>query len=98
MNIKELSISLIAREADFIVIDKPAGLPSAPLAENEDTAFSQIVRLAPEAALVRGKKKSEGGLVHRLDTATRGLLLAACTQNAFDDFVRQQEQGRFINY
>ena len=98
MNVKELSISLIAREADFVVIDKPAGLPSAPLAENEDTAFSQIVRLAPEAALVHGKKKTEGGLVHRLDTATRGLLLAACTQNAFDDFVRQQEQGRFIKY
>ena len=98
MNVKDLSISVVAREDTFIVIDKPAGLPSAPLAENEDTAFSQIVRLAPEVALVRGKKEGEGCLIHRLDTATRGLLLAACTQSAFDVFLRRQEQGRFIKY
>ncbi|MGI5172314.1 RNA pseudouridine synthase [Treponema sp. OMZ 840] len=94
----EFKISLIFEDADFIVIDKPAGLPSAPLHPYENTAYSQITDYVPETAFVCGKKSIEGGLVHRLDTATRGLLLAARTQKAFDNFQKQQSEGRFIKY
>ena len=48
------------------------------------------------AYLVRGRKACEGGLLHRLDYQTRGLILAACNQRAFDGLRRQQEEGRFV--
>ncbi|MBO4404267.1 MAG: hypothetical protein J5780_02920, partial [Treponema sp.] len=44
---------------------------------------------------VNGLKKVEGGLVHRIDTETEGLLLAASTQQAFDFFIEEQKNGGF---
>ena len=95
----DLRISVVAADADFVVIDKPAGLPSAPLKAGEkNNALSQIVETFPSAAGFYGKKRIEGGLVHRLDTATRGLLLAALTQSAFENFEAQQKNGSFVKY
>lgn len=95
----DLRISVITSDADFVVIDKPAGLPSAPLkAGDKNNALAQIVETFPSAAGFYGKKRIEGGLVHRLDTATRGLLLAALTQSAFENFEAQQKNGSFVKY
>ena len=95
----DLRISVVAADADFVVIDKPAGLPLAPLKAGEkNNALSQIVETFPSAAEFYGKKRIEGGLVHRLDTATRGLLLAALTQSAFENFEAQQKNGSFVKY
>lgn len=95
----DLRISVVAADADFVVIDKPAGLPSAPLKAGEkNNALAQIVETFPSAAGFYGKKRIEGGLVHRLDTATRGLLLAALTQSAFENFEAQQKNGSFVKY
>lgn len=95
----DLRISVAACNADFVVIDKPAGLPSAPLKAGEkNNALSQIVETFPSAAGFYGKKRIEGGLVHRLDTATRGFLLAALTQSAFENFEAQQKNGSFVKY
>jgi len=95
----DLKIGIVAQDDDFVVIDKPAGLASAPLsADGSDNAFAQIVRLFPAAAGFCGKKSIEGGLVHRLDTATRGLLLAALNKRAFDAFEAQQKNGAFVKY
>jgi 23S rRNA pseudouridine1911/1915/1917 synthase len=35
------------------------------------------------------------GLIHRLDTATSGLLLVALTQSAYDSLLAEQAAGRF---
>lgn len=95
----DLRISVVAADADFVIIDKPAGLPSAPLKAGEkNNALSQIVEIFPSAAGFYGKKRIEGGLVHRLDTATRGLLLGALTQSAFENFEAQQKNGSFVKY
>lgn len=95
----DLRISVAAADADFVLIDKPAGLPSAPIKEGDTyNALSQIVELFPSAAGFYGKKRIEGGLVHRLDTATRGLLLAALTREAFENFQAQQKNGSFVKY
>ena len=94
----DLRISIAAAELDFVLIDKPAGLPSAPLKEGDTNALSQIVEIFPSAAGFYGKKRIEGGLVHRLDTATRGLLLAALTQSAFNNFAAQQKNESFVKY
>jgi len=92
------------RDNPFVIADKPAGIPSAPLnvpnvsrgknADNE-TALSLVAQEIPDVLAVHGKKVIEGGLLHRLDTATRGLLLFARTQRSYDALAACQERGEF---
>ena len=82
-------------ENPFLIIYKPEGLPSAPLYEGDESALTQAAALFPELKKVSGLKEAEHGLVHRIDTETRGLLLIASTQCAFDSFVEQQKNGGF---
>ena len=81
----------------YLIIDKPAGLPSAPLTDNDkENAFSQAAELYPELLNVQGKKEIEHGLLHRLDTATSGLMIIATTQECYDFLQEEQKQGRII--
>lgn len=83
----------------FLVIYKPKGLASAPLkAEDKDNALSQAIELFPQLRNVRGKKEIEYGLLHRLDTATDGLMLIAATQECYDFLSQEQREGRFIKF
>ncbi len=83
-------------EAPFFVVDKPSGLPSAPLHEGDDSALTRMMARFPEIASVQGRKLVERGLVHRLDTATSGLLLIAANQDFYDRIIAEQEAGRFV--
>ncbi len=83
-------------EAPFFVVDKPSGLPSAPLHEGDDSALTRLLAQFPEIASVKGRKTVERGLVHRLDTATSGLLLIAANQDFYDCIIAEQEAGRFV--
>ena len=47
-------------------------------------------------AQVRGKKAIEAGLLHRLDTDTRGLVLFAKDQAVYDFLAARQEAGQMI--
>lgn len=81
----------------YIIIYKPQGIPSAPLSENDkNCAFFQAAMLYPQILTVKGKKEIEGGLIHRLDTVTDGLLLIATTQDSYDKIIRCQKDGNFI--
>ena len=81
----------------FLVIYKPKGLPAAPLtAEDSENALSQAVAMFPEIKTVYGKKPIEYGLLHRLDTATDGLMVIAATQECYDFIMKEQAEGRFI--
>ncbi len=81
----------------YLIIDKPAGLPSAPLTDNDkENAFSEAAELYPELLNVQGKKEIEHGLLHRLDTATSGLMIIATTQECYDFLQEEQKQGRII--
>ena len=81
----------------FIVACKPKGIPSAPLsADDKNNALYFVSELFPEVKSVSGKKTVEYGLVHRIDTATDGLLLIAATQEAYDFFIEQQKNNLFI--
>lgn len=89
---------ILHAEDDFLIMWKPAGLPSAPLksdSESSESALEFAVKLFPEAGLVAGKKTCEGGLVHRIDTATAGILLIARTQSFFDYIQAEQKADRF---
>ena len=81
----------------YLIIDKPAGLPSAPLNEDDkENAFSQAAALYPQILNVQGKKLVEHGLLHRLDTATSGLMIIAATQECYDFLQEEQKQGSII--
>ena len=52
--------------------------------------------LRSREAQVRGKKAIEAGLLHRLDTDTRGLVLFAKDQAVYDFLAARQEAGQII--
>ena len=84
-------------EKPFLVIYKPKGLPSAPLSSDDsNNALSQALELYPELTNVHGKKEIEYGLLHRLDTATDGLMVIAASQDCYDFLILEQREGRFI--
>lgn len=80
----------------FAVIVKPRGLPSAPLRQGDDSAYTQAARLYPILDEVQGRKAVEHGLLHRLDTDTEGLLLLAADQDFHDAMLAFQAEGKFI--
>src|SRR5262249_163827 len=64
---------VLVETAEAVVIDKPAGQPSAPLRPGETgTVANALVGRYPEMAGV-GFHPREPGLVHRLDTGTSGV-------------------------
>lgn len=85
----QLAVRILYEDDTLIAIDKPAGMPSHALrAEETDTAANFLLARYPELAAV-GKGEKEPGLVHRLDTDTSGVLLAARTAHAYAVLRRQ---------
>ena len=86
-------------EKPFLVIYKPKGLASAPLVEGDtENALAQAIEKFPEIRMVHGKKEIEFGLLHRLDTATDGLMVIATSQECYDFLNEEQKAGRFIKF
>jgi 23S rRNA pseudouridine1911/1915/1917 synthase len=72
-----VNVVVIHEDQQLIAIDKPPGLPSHPLRAGErGTAANGIVARFPDCAGA-SPEPLEGGLGHRLDTATSGVLVAA---------------------
>lgn len=70
--------------ASVLVVEKPAGQPTAPLRPDErGTLANALVGRYPELASV-GYSVREPGVVHRLDNETSGLVVVARTTAAFD--------------
>jgi 23S rRNA pseudouridine1911/1915/1917 synthase len=70
--------------ADLVVVDKPAGQPTAPLAPGEaGTLTGALLARYPEMRGI-GYREREPGIVHRLDTRTSGLVIAARSALAFE--------------
>ncbi|MDR2485478.1 MAG: RNA pseudouridine synthase [Treponema sp.] len=84
----------------YAVVYKPPRMHSVPLKSDagrrNKTLLDWCAGLFPEVLTVQGKNPWEGGLLHRLDYETRGLVLAAKTQTAMDVLGFQQEAGLFI--
>ncbi|HEY5936417.1 MAG TPA: RluA family pseudouridine synthase [Kofleriaceae bacterium] len=74
---------VLVERPDLVVIAKPAGMPSQPLRAGElGTAANAIAARWPECAAL-GDDRRDGGLVHRLDIGTSGVLVAARTEDAY---------------
>jgi 23S rRNA pseudouridine1911/1915/1917 synthase len=76
-----------------LVLAKPSGLPSVQIAGRNDDSFARrIASRFPECAGVG--RPGESGLVHRLDTQTSGLLLAARSSGAYAGLREQFRKHR----
>src|SRR5690349_3642126 len=65
--------------ADVLIVDKPAGQPTAPLRPDEKgTLANALVGKYADLATI-GYSPREPGIVHRLDTETSGLVIVART-------------------
>ena len=75
-------LEIIRATDQVLVLAKPSGLPSVSLrGSNDDTLAARIARQFPECAALG--RPGEAGLVHRLDTGTSGILLAARGDDAY---------------
>ena len=82
-----LVLDVLVERPDLVAIAKPAGVPSQPLRAGElGTIANALAARWPEcAALAPGGTYDprDGGLVHRLDIGTSGVLVAARTATAY---------------
>lgn len=89
-----VSLEVVLETPEVVVVDKPAGLPTAPLSPGEKgTLANGLVARYPELAGI-GFSAREPGLVHRLDTDTSGLVVAARTAEAFEVLKTALKEGR----
>lgn len=83
----------------IIVIDKPAGLPSVSLKENEKgTLAAWLIEKYPEQSGIGEKGALEAGLVHRLDNDTSGIIVAARTNEAYKFLKEEFDSERVDKY
>jgi 23S rRNA pseudouridine1911/1915/1917 synthase len=80
----DLPLSVCFESTAVLVVDKPAGQPTAPIRPNEKTTLANaLVARYPELSGV-GYSAREPGLLHRLDNDTSGLVVVARTPEAFE--------------
>ena len=78
-----LTLDILVERPDWVAVNKPAGLPSQPLRAGElGTIANALAARFPECAAI-GDDPRDGGLVHRLDIGTSGVLIAARSPDAY---------------
>ena len=88
-----LDLRVVYEDAAVLALDKPAGMPSHALRRTEtDTVANFLLARYPEVAGVGGPPL-DAGVVHRLDTDTSGVLLAARTPAAYAALRAQFQAG-----
>ena len=95
----ELPLRVVASGAGWLALDKPAGMPVHPLAEDETgTLLNAVVARHPEVHDV-GEGALRSGVVHRLDVDTSGVVLVArddaCWQRLRDAFTERRMTKRY---
>jgi 23S rRNA pseudouridine1911/1915/1917 synthase len=79
----ELALALLHEDTALLALDKPAGMPTHPLRAGEHgTLANALVARFPECAGVADDPR-EGGVAHRLDVDTSGVVLAGRTREAW---------------
>ena len=89
-----LQPQILAAEKDYLVVYKPPKMHSAPQAKSEGVNILYwCAGQFPEIMDLKGRRAGEGGLLHRLDYETQGLMLIARTRIGMDAFLKQQNEG-----
>jgi 23S rRNA pseudouridine1911/1915/1917 synthase len=75
---------VVYEDEDVIVCSKPSGMHTVNVSgKSGNTLANWLGETRPEVMKVEGRSKGDGGIVHRLDAATAGLVLAARHQRAY---------------
>ncbi len=84
-----IPLKVLLTDAEFVALDKPAGMAVHPLAPGETgTLANALVARHPECVRA-GDEPSMAGILHRLDGGTSGVILAARTRVSHDA-IREQ--------
>lgn len=94
---------VVAADGSVVVVAKPPRMHSAPGRSTDDLCSWVFARFPDAAGAGKGveserpaaRNPAEGGLLHRLDYETSGLVLFARSPEAFDFLIAEQEAGRF---
>ena len=79
----DLPLHILYEDDTLLALDKPAGMPTHPLRHSEtETLANALVARFPKLAGIGGDRLFPS-LLHRLDTQTSGLVLAAKTAAAY---------------
>lgn len=85
---QNIALDILYADSDIVIINKPAGLVVHPAAGNPDgTLLNALLYHFPENAQL-----PRGGIVHRLDKDTTGLMAAARSLRAHTALVRQLQE------
>ena len=88
---------IIKEEKDYLVVFKPAQMHTAPLPKSDtETLLDWCCADYPEIKKITAKKEGEGGLLHRLDYETQGLVLIARTTTGMENLLLQQKENKII--
>lgn len=90
----ELPLVVLNEDKRFLALDKPSGLPVNPLDPEETRCLaSALIARYPELSKI-GPDPLLPAIVHRLDTDTSGVVLAARDDEAYRYFRAQFRQGK----
>ncbi len=89
-----MTTRLLFEGPDTLVYWKESGIPTVPLKTTIDgiTLLSIASAYYPEIRCCHGENEWEGGVIHRLDNLTKGLVLIARSQKAYDALMQQQKK------
>lgn len=90
----ELPLDVRLVREDVVVVYKPAGMATVPLERGErGTLASALIARFPEMVGI-GHRPREPGVIHRLDTHTSGLVIAARDAETFERLHAGLSEGR----
>jgi 23S rRNA pseudouridine1911/1915/1917 synthase len=86
-----IPLTVIYRDDDVIVVEKPAGLTVHPAPGHPSgTLVNALLAMVPE--LAQARETMRPGIVHRLDKDTSGLLVVARSERARASLIRQLKE------
>nr|WP_319474578.1 pseudouridine synthase [uncultured Sphaerochaeta sp.] len=94
-----MQLELVYEDHDILVVNKQANLPTVPLKTDKKdklTLLGLVSLSFPEVLDVGGVNTWEGGVLHRLDTATSGLVVIARTKEAYTSLQAIQKADLFF--
>ena len=92
-----LEPQILIAENDFLIVYKAPKMHSAPLAKSKGTNILYwCAEKHSEIMELNGRRAGEGGLIHRLDYETRGLMIIARNRRGLEGLLEQQQEGRII--
>lgn len=89
--------NIIYEDENLIVVNKISYLPTVPLKHGNDkyTLLDAISEYCKDVKSFSGYNSHEGGILHRLDTPTSGLVLAAKNKETFEFLYSEQKKNNF---